>query len=218
MPQLVYLRELRLQGTLAQYRETVAHGAGAYRQHWVAETNSGCLEAIARKAVHRSVQSLAATHLQLFAREVVPGGDGVWHGRANDSGRDGFEHGLWIDVALRAAQKAFHPSHRRKAFLACEGLLHIEPSLIPTDEARAEDERRKHGQGAAIRDPNSAHERGPPRANDVLEQPRARQQVGAAVVHEVEEAGVVQMQVEIDVVGPHTHAHAILFEGAEPVS
>ena len=49
----------------------------------------------------------------------------------------------------------------------------------------------------------------------MVEETVACQQMGAAVVNDVEVAGVVEVQVEVNVVGPYAHAETVFIENAQ---
>ncbi len=60
-----------------------------------------------------------------------------------------------------------------------------------------------------------AEKRTPAGADDVGKQARACKQMCTAVVHDVEVARVVEMKVEVDVVGPDTQAQRVFVEHSE---
>ena len=49
----------------------------------------------------------------------------------------------------------------------------------------------------------------------MLQQAGARQQMGAPVVHQAQIAGVVQVQIEVDVIGPDAHAQRVFLQNAQ---
>ena len=75
--------------------------------------------------------------------------------------------------------------------------------------------KRGRREGAAVGDPDGAYQRLPARAQNGFEQTNAGQQVHAAIVHGAQVAGVVHVEVEIDVVGPDAQGERVLMEQAD---
>lgn len=152
---------------------------------------------------------------QLVASQLVPRGHAFRHRRCFDTGRDAGDYPLRLDNALGFTEHSFDPAHSGKAVAAGEGLFNVEPTLVPANKAGSELEGGKERKRAAVGNPNGTYERLPARVDDVFEQLGAGQQMGARIVHDAEVAGVVHVEIDVDVVGQDMQAEPVFFKDGE---
>jgi len=93
--------------------------------------------------------------------------------------------------------------------------LGVEPFFVPAEGLGGEGEAGPEREGAAVDDVDGTDEGRPAAAEDVVEDADGGEVVDAAVVHAGEVAGVVEVKVEVDVVGPDSHLDYVFVEDAD---
>jgi len=94
-------------------------------------------------------------------------------------------------------------------------LLGVEPFFVPAYCLAGEGEFGPEWEGAAVDDVDGADEGCPAAADDVVEDADGGEIVDAAVVHASEVAGVIEMEVEVDVVGPDSEVDGVFVEDSD---
>src|SRR3984885_1827670 len=152
---------------------------------------------------------------QLLPGKRVPLLEGIGNGRRDSSRSHQIDDLPRGDISLRAAEEPLDPGDGDESLLGLENLLHVEPLLIPANQACGARERREEAERAAVGDGHRSHQRRPAVEYRRGEETGSGHEMDAAVVHEAEIARVVEVEIEIYVLGPDALLQNVLIENAD---